>query len=125
MRTPEGRLRLERFGDPLSEGEVEISEDVFILRPDDAKKLKEPPRLDQLVIHPATAEVGPGEHVTFKVSGLDQYGQAIDAGAVTWVTPDCSMTPEGMLIASDNQGLYIVTAKSGKVEAEAQVWLPE
>jgi hypothetical protein len=70
VRTPEGRPRLERFGESLSEGEVEISEDVFILRPDDARKLKEPPRLDALVIRPASAEVGPGEHVTFKVSGL-------------------------------------------------------
>jgi hypothetical protein len=125
MRTPEGRLRLERFGDPLSEGEVEISEDVFILRPDDAKKLKEPPRLDSLLIHPASAEVGPGGHVAFKVSGLDQYGQPIDVGEVTWLTPDCSMTPEGMLIASDNQELYIVTARSGEVEAEAQVRVAE
>ena len=121
IRTPERRLRLERFGESLSEAEVEISEDVFILRPDDAKKLKEPPHLDSLVIYPASAEVGPGEHVTFKVSGLDQYGHAIEIGEVTWLTPNCSMTPEGMLIASDNQGLYIITARSGGVEAEAQV----
>ena len=48
-----GKLQLERFKTSLAEGEVEISDDVFILKAEDAQKLLEPPRLAQLLIQPA------------------------------------------------------------------------
>src|SRR5262249_61381846 len=63
------RTVLERFGEALSEHEVEISEDVVILKAEDAQKLLEPPRLDRLVISPERIDVGPNEHASFSVKG--------------------------------------------------------
>ena len=53
------RTVLERFGEALSEHEVEISEDIVILKAEDAQKLLEPPRLDRLVISPERVEFEP------------------------------------------------------------------
>lgn len=53
-----GRIKLLRFDESLGEAEVEISEDVFLLKAEDARKLIEPPRLARLVIRP--------EHVALK-----------------------------------------------------------
>jgi hypothetical protein len=120
-RNAEGRLQLIRFGESLTESEVEVSDEVFILRPDDAKKLVEPPRLDRLVVNPSTAEIRPGEHVAFKVSGLDQYGQPYAIEDVKWSAAGCSISGEGVLSASENPGRYIVEAHAGGLKAEAPV----
>ena len=58
-RNAEGRLDLIRFSESLTESEVEISDEVFILRPDDAKKLVEPPRLDRIVLNPSSCGRSP------------------------------------------------------------------
>jgi hypothetical protein len=120
-RNADGRLNLLRFNESLSESEVEISDDVFILRPDDAKKLVEPPRLDRIVLNPANVDVRPGEHVAFKVSGLDQYGQPHPVEDVKWSALGCSISAEGMLVASGSPGRYIVEAHVGGVKADAPV----
>jgi hypothetical protein len=43
-----GRLKLEKFKESLVEAEVEISDDVYILKADEAQKLLEPARLASL-----------------------------------------------------------------------------
>ena len=58
------RTVLERFGEALSENEVEISEDIVILKAEDAQKLLEPPKLHRLAIHPERIDLGPNEHAT-------------------------------------------------------------
>src|SRR6516225_768900 len=120
-RNAEGRLQLIRFGESLTESEVEISDDVFILRPDDAKKFVEPPRLDRIVLNPSSVEVRPGEHVAFKVSGLDQYGQTYPIEDVKWSAPGCSISNEGVLVGSEASGRYLVEAHAGGLKAEASV----
>ena len=47
-RNSDGQLKLERFGESLAEMEVELSEDVFLLKAADAQKLLEPPRVAAL-----------------------------------------------------------------------------
>src|SRR5262249_2696000 len=85
------------------------------------KKLVEPPRLDRIVLNPSSVEVRPGEHVAFKVSGLDQYGQTYSIGDVKWSAPGCSISNEGVLVGSDAPGRYIVEAQAGGLKAEAPV----
>lgn len=116
-----GKLQLDRFGESLLEQEVEISDDLYILRAQDAERLLEPPRLEKLVLQPSSIEVGPGEHVTFKVSGLDQYGQSYPVESATWSAPDCTMSSAGSFKASDTPGLYLVTVEVDGLQAEAKV----
>jgi hypothetical protein len=123
-RNAEGRLDLIRFGESLTDSEVEISDEVFILRPDDAKKLVEPPRLERLTINPSNVDVRPGEHVAFKVHGLDQYGQPYPIQDVKWSAAGCSISADGVLSASD-PGRYLVEAQAGGLRAEAPVHVEE
>jgi hypothetical protein len=121
LRNAEGRLDLIRFGESLTEREVEISDDIFILRPDDAKKLVEPPRLDRIVISPSTIDVRPREHIALKVNGLDQYGQPYPIENVKWSAAGCTISGEGVLFASESPGRYLVEAHAGGLQAEAPV----
>jgi len=117
----DGRLVLERFGESLSEAEIEISEDVCLLRAEDAQKLVESPRLATLRLHPDLVEVGPNQHVTFNVSGLDQYGQLYTVDTVEWSTLGCTIDAHGHLVASEEPGVYTVTVRSGALHVDAQV----
>ena len=75
-----GRLHLEKLKESLFDTDVEISDDVFILKGDDALKLKEPPRLDKLAIKPDHAMVKVGEQVSLTCSGVDQYAEPFAIG---------------------------------------------
>jgi len=115
------RTVLERFGEALSEHEVEIGEDVVILKAEDAQKLLEPPRLDRLTISPERVELGPNEHASFVLKGTDQYGQPFAVEEATWSAAGCSVGQDGQIQVGDSPGLYVVTARSGDVEAQAQI----
>ncbi len=116
-----GRVRLERFGESLSEAEVEISDEVCILRAEDAQKLVEPPRLAKLTLEPARVEVVPKGQVAFKVSGVDQYGQSYPVGVVEWVAPGCTIAGSGQMTTAETPGVYRVTARAGGLQADAEV----
>jgi hypothetical protein len=116
-----GQLQLDCYGECLSEQEVEISDDLYILRAQDAERLLEPPCLERLVIQPSSIDVAAGEHVTFKVTGLDQYGQGFPVEKASWSAPDCTVSSDGSFKASDTPGLYLVTVEVGGLQVEAKV----
>ena len=117
----DGRLVLERFGESLSESEVEISEDVYLLRAEDAQKLVEPPQLASLMLHPERVEVGPHQHVTFKASGLDQYGQPYAVETVAWSALGGIIDANGHFVACEAPGVYTVTARSGALHVDTHI----
>ena len=95
--------------------------DVYILKAEDAQKLVEPPHLARLSIQPDRVEIRAREHVTFKVGGIDQYGQTYPVDVVEWLAPGCTIDQAGLFIGADSYGRFTVTAKSGIFEAEALV----
>jgi hypothetical protein len=115
------RTILERFSKALSEHEVEISEDVVILKAEDAQKLLDPPRLDRLVISPDRVDLGPNGHASFTLKGFDQYGQPITFDHATWSAPGCTVEPDGQVCVGDKHGIYTVTSRVGNTEAQAQI----
>ncbi len=115
------RTVLERFGEALSEHEVEISDDVVILKAEDAQKLLEPPRLDRLVISPDQLDLSPSDHASFSVKGFDQYGNPITVAHPTWSAPGCTVSADGQVRVGETPGLYMVTARCGVLEAQAQI----
>lgn len=116
-----GRLQLSKFKDSLFEAEVEISDDMFILKADDAQRLLEPPRLAGLSIRPGDVTLKPGEQAAFTCSAHDQYGHPFAVAAVTWSVTGGSITPEGVYTAGATGGLHSVRARSGDQEAAADV----
>ena len=115
------RTVLERFGEALSEHDVEISEDVVLLKAEDAQKLLEPPRLHRLAIHPEKIDLCPDEHATFTLKGSDQYGQPFPVASPLWSAPGCTVGQDGQVRVGETLGLYTVTARCAEAEAQAQI----
>jgi predicted transcriptional regulator len=115
------RFVLDRFGESMSELEVEIADDIFVFRKEDAQKLLEPPHAASLRISPSIVRLEPGSEAVFKVECFDQYGKPFEVDGVEWSSPEGAIDASGRLEVGDFQGVFVVTAKSGEMEAEAQV----
>ncbi|MEX2220031.1 MAG: hypothetical protein WD749_14865 [Phycisphaerales bacterium] len=79
-------LELVAFKSPLAEDAVDISDDVVIVRPDEAAKLLEPPRLARVQVSPDGREILPGEAAAFSVTGFNQYGDPFEVGTPAWTS---------------------------------------
>jgi hypothetical protein len=115
-----GRLKLEKFHQSLVEAEVEISDDMFILKADDAQKLLEPPRLATLTVRPDHVVLKPGEQCSFVCSGLDQYGQIFAVSEASWSATGGNITVGGLYTAGQTEGLFTVSVRSKGQEGHAE-----
>ncbi len=117
-----GQFKLLRFNASLAEADVEITDDVFLLKAEDAQKLLEPPRLARLVVRPDNATIRHGEQVSFSCAGFDQYGQPINISAPTWTATGGTVT-DGMYTSGKDgaTGLFTVRAELNGLEAIAEV----
>ena len=116
-----GRLKLEKFKASLFDADVEISDDMFILKAGDAQKLQEPPRLAQLVVRPEHPALKPGEQAAFICSALDQYGNAFAASPATWKATGGTITANGLYTAGATGGLFSVRAAAQGHEIDIDV----
>ncbi|MBN8644244.1 MAG: ATP-binding protein [Planctomycetes bacterium] len=115
------QLELIAFNRSLVETDVEISDDVVVLKAEDAKKLLEPPRLARVQLSPDGREVAPGEIVTFTVAGVSQYGEPVEVGTPSWSATGGAIDATGKFVAGAEAGVFGVSARCGSVEGTAQV----
>ena len=116
-----GRLKLERLKESLFDADVEISDDVFILKPDEAQKLREPPHVAQLVVRPEHVVLKADDQASFTCTALDQYGQPISPGTIAWTATGGSIDVRGLFTAADHGGAFTVKASAAGHEALAEV----
>lgn len=116
-----GRLKLERLKESLFDADVEISDDVFILKPEEAQKLREPPRIAHLTIRPEQVSVKIGDQASFTSSATDQYGQPIAVGKMTWSATGGTIDSTGLFTAGEHGGAFGIKAMANGVEAHAEV----
>jgi hypothetical protein len=116
-----GRLVLVRYNESLSELEIDIADDVFILKAHDAQRLLEPPRLAQLTLRPERTALHPGERTTFTVGALDQYGHEISGADVAWSTTTGVISTDGLLEVGADAGRFVVRVTAGDVSAQSDI----
>ncbi len=110
-----GRYEPFHFGSSLNAGEVEVSDEMFLITAEDAKKNIEPPRLTSIVVTPGQAAIEPGKKQTFLAKGFDQHGRDIDTGKVTWTATGGTIDRDGVFSAGQDEGNFIVTATAGNI----------
>lgn len=116
-----GRYEPFHFGGSIDSGSVEISEEMFLITAEDAKKNIEPPRLTTIVLTPSQAIIEPGKKQTFMAKGLDQHGRDIDTGKVSLTATGGTIDSNGVFSAAQDEGNFIVTAAAGGVNGTAGV----
>jgi hypothetical protein len=116
---PDGRYDPFVFGRELTE--VEISDGVFVITAEEAKKHIEPPKLTTLTIQPERPQVKPGGSLVFQVKGLDQHGRPMPVSDVAWTAKGGKIDGKGSFVAGSGEGEFLIEATAGAVRAQTAV----
>jgi hypothetical protein len=109
------------FDTHLAQTDVEISEDMFILKAVDAKKHVEPPKLTTLFLSPGQVTLSPGKRQAFVAKGLDQHGHEIPVPDLSWSATGGTIGADGVLLAGQDEGNFAVSAAAAGGSATATV----
>jgi hypothetical protein len=121
----QGRYAPFLFNTPVETSEIEFSDDMYIVRAEDAKKHIEPPKLAKLQITPSSIRLEPGKSVHFRVQGLDQHSHSIETGDVAWHVSGGEIDGQGCYRAGAVPGEHIVQAICNHLSANALVTVAE
>ena len=113
------------FNQPnFSVQDVEISDDVFVIKGEVAEdyeaRIKDPPRLTQLIISPEEVLLKPGQKQTFLVTGKDQYNESINVEEINWSATGGEINFNGVLKVGKDEGNFIVTAQVEDISIKAK-----
>lgn len=109
------------FESGLSANEVEVSEDMFVITAEEAKKHVEPPRLTTLAISPERPHTKPGAHQQFQVKGYDQHGRPHAVSDVNWSCQGGEIDAKGGFTAGDEEGDFRIEVTAGEARSQTTV----
>jgi hypothetical protein len=105
----------------ISPSEIEISDDTYIIKSDEAEKRQKPPELLKILLTPERTYLQPGQKQTFSVKGLDQFGRDFIINEIEWSATGGNIERDGTFESGKDEGNFIVTAKSGIASGVASV----
>jgi len=114
-KTKNGSYKPFYFGKSLPVTEIEISEDMYIITAEEAKKHIEPPKLTSIVISPQDARIELGKKQAYVVKGLDQHNREIAIGDVVWKATGGTLDKNGVFTAGKDEGNFVIMATVGGV----------
>jgi len=109
------------FDQSMLPDQIEISDDIFIITADEARKHIEPPKLTRLVVNPERVPIQPGKKQTFTAKGIDQHGAPIAIDGVEWTATGGEIDDQAVYTAGEDEGNFLVTARVGNISAAAEV----
>jgi hypothetical protein len=118
-KTKEGAYKPFYFGKSLPATEIEISEDMYIITAEEAKKHIEPPKLTSIVISPQDARIELGKKQAYVVTGLDQHNREIAIGDVVLKATGGTIDKNGVFTAGKDEGNFVITATIGGITGSA------
>jgi hypothetical protein len=107
----------------MTAAEVEISEDLFVITAEEAKKNVENPKLTSLVIQPAQTRIEPKKKTIFQANGIDQFGRTMPVEKVHWSATGGTIADDGVFAAGEDEGSFVVKAKAGTIEASTSIFI--
>lgn len=109
------------FEKPLFASDVEISDEMYILTADEARKNIEPRKLTTVKIIPPSVTLEPKKTYSFIAKGYDQHSDEINIDILAWKTSYGSITDTGILTVEETEGVYKVTATSNGISSTSTV----
>lgn len=112
------------FKTELATSEIEISDDLFIIKAEEAEayiqRITDPPKLTTLIISPQQVQLEPGKKQAFIAQGRDQYDKEIALDLVQWQATGGIIDINGVLQAGDDEGNFAIAATVGEVYGRAK-----
>ena len=109
------------FGQTLLPGNIEFSDEMFIIAAEEAKKQIEEPRLTRLEVRPPHVQLKPGESYNLAVQGFDQHDRPFPVSVIVWEAQGCRVDASGKVVAEEREGYCTVSATVEDLSATAEV----
>jgi len=109
------------FKGNLPEGDVDVSDEFFIITAADAERHIKPPELARIVVSPEQVQLKPGQKQTFTAKGLDQFGKDFACPALQWTATGGSIGADGVYQAGIDEGNFLVQAVAGAIKGSGAV----
>ena len=106
---------------PFDAADVLISDDMFIIKGEEAEKHIKPPLLTRIIITPSPVQLKPGTKQTFSAKGIDQHGHDIETSVIRWTATGGKIGRGGVFDTGEDEGNFVITAKTGTVMGTAAV----
>lgn len=120
-KTDKGRYDPFYFDKSLSVDEIEISDEMFIVTGEEAKKHVEPAKLTSITLSPSQVQMESGKRQAFVVKGLDQHGREIPLSGIQWEAKGGVIDATWLFCAGGDEGDFVVAAAVGVVRGIANV----
>lgn len=109
------------FEDTIIASDIEISDDMYILKKEEAKKNIEPRKLSSLKIIPSNITIEPNISYSFIAKGYDQHNEEINVEMLIWKTSYGIISNAGVLTVEETEGVYKITAAANEISSSATV----
>lgn len=106
---------------PLNPADVEFSEDVYLLRSDEAEKHIQPPKLNSVVISPDNIQLKPGMKQAFSFQSLDQFEREHKIESWKWSATGGEIGEDGVFTAGDDEGHFLICIESEGIKGHSKV----
>jgi hypothetical protein len=117
-----GKYKSFYYDTSLSETDIEISDDMFIITGEEARKSIEPAKLTRLEILPSNIYIEPRKSHGFMVKGFDQHNLPYEKmGKVKWTSDGGVINDKGIYTAGNIEGQFQLTALVGEITTSAVV----
>jgi hypothetical protein len=98
------------YKESIDLGNVEISDDMFIIKAEEAEKHIKPPALCRIEISPSKIYLKPKTKQSFNVKGFDQFGHDFPVDDIEWTATGGKIDNQGNYEAGDKVGNYTIKA---------------
>ena len=109
------------FNKPMLPTDVEISDEVYIVQAEEAKKHVEPQKLTSVVLFPERISIKPGDRITFRVEGRDQHARQMAVPSVKWTSTGGAVEQNGAFTAGDSEGVRSRISNPAMPQASATI----
>jgi len=109
------------FKKSIAAGDVEISDDMYLIQAEEAVKYIKPAELTKILISPPQIYIQPGKKQAFMGRGFDQFSRDFELGKIEWSATGGEISKSGVFQAGQDEGNFIIIAKSNKTSGEAAI----
>ena len=120
-KSPTGGYSPFAYKETIYPADVEISDDMFLIKAEDAEKHIKPPELTKIIVTPSKALLQPGTKQTFIARGLDQHDHDIKIEGIEWTATGGIIGTDGVFSAGEDSGNFFVTAKASAVSGTVPI----
>jgi len=113
-----GKVENVVLGKTIPVSDLEISDEVAILLPEEARRYEEPRKLSQITIIATKTTLAPSENIQLKAEAYDQFNEVYPVTGISWNASLGTITPEGHYTSPAEEGTSIITVSSGQVTNE-------